>query len=237
MFLAINPCCRHGRGHTFNPSQVNYRANVRALQLCGVTHILAATACGSLKEDIKPGDLVLVDSFIDRLLVIMLTESAMLLLVLLVCRTTKRDQTFHEMDSSTGGGFGTCCHIPMSPAFCLETRQALLKAAENNFASGVHFGGTVVAIEGPRFSSKAESRLYKSWGCDVINMTTVPEVRSSLIFSSSFHAFAFVGTTGRGKVLRDFSILLASEARSTASSIRTVPAPTGIRYWHATKEV
>ncbi|XP_059099168.1 S-methyl-5'-thioadenosine phosphorylase-like [Tigriopus californicus] len=144
---------RHGKGHKINPSEVNYRANIRAMEKLGVTHILASTACGSLRENYKPGDFVILDSFIDR--------------------TTKRAQTFH--DQASGPNFGRVCHIPMSPAFCDASREIVV-ATGKKLGLTIHESGTMVTIEGPRFSSKAESLMFQQWGGHVINMTTVPEV-------------------------------------------------------------
>ena len=138
---------RHGAQHRVMPSLVNYRANIWALKEAGVTHVLATTACGSLREAIQPGHLVMVDQFIDR--------------------TTRRIQTFYEGHQ--------VCHIPMSEPFCPRLRALLNEEAA---ALGIphHEAGTVVTIEGPRFSSKAESRMFRAWGGDVVNMSTVPEV-------------------------------------------------------------
>ncbi|TRY74552.1 hypothetical protein TCAL_01347 [Tigriopus californicus] len=140
---------RHGKGHKINPSEVNYRANIRAMEKLGVTHILASTACGSLRENYKPGDFVILDS------------------------TTKRAQTFH--DQASGPNFGRVCHIPMSPAFCDASREIVV-ATGKKLGLTIHESGTMVTIEGPRFSSKAESLMFQQWGGHVINMTTVPEV-------------------------------------------------------------
>ncbi len=138
---------RHGKKHTIYPTAVNFRANVWALKSIGCTHVIATTACGSLREEIQPGHLVFVDQFIDR--------------------TTKRPSTFYDKDK--------VCHIPMADPFCFKLRSVLIEVAERLGISH-HRRGTVVTIEGPRFSTKAESHLFRSWGCDVINMTTVPEV-------------------------------------------------------------
>jgi len=137
---------RHGRGHTIYPSAVNFRANIWALKELYCTHVLATTACGSLREEIKPGHLVILDQFIDR--------------------TTKRASTFYDRDR--------VCHIPMGDPFCPGLRELLVDGARR-LGLEHHPRGTVVTIEGPRFSTKAESFLFRSWGCDVINMTTVPE--------------------------------------------------------------
>jgi len=165
---------RHGQGHKFNPSEVNYRANLRALHKEGCTHILAATCCGSLREDYAPGDFVLVDSFIDR--------------------TTKRSQTFHDQKSANQSSeFGTVCHIAMHPSFCPKTRPAIIEAAKSlKMDKNFKETGTVVTIEGPRFSSRAESFMFRSWKADVINMTTVPEVVLAKELGMSYNAIAMV---------------------------------------------
>lgn len=138
---------RHGKNHSINPSNVNYRANVMALKEQQCTHIIATTACGSLRDEIIPGHLVFPDQFIDR--------------------TTKRHSTFYDA--------GKVCHIPMAEPFCGKLRKLLAgTAAEMNLEH--HKKGTVVTIEGPRFSTKAESNLFRQWNCDIINMSTVPEV-------------------------------------------------------------
>lgn len=138
---------RHGKGHKIMPTNVNNQANIMALKDQGCTHILATTACGSLREEIAPGDFVLLDQFIDR--------------------TTKRKSTFYEKDK--------VCHIPMAEPFCPQLR-ALLKKTCEELSLIHHDKGTVITIEGPRFSTKAESIMFRQWGADVINMSTVPEV-------------------------------------------------------------
>ncbi|MFH1400398.1 MAG: S-methyl-5'-thioadenosine phosphorylase [Nanoarchaeota archaeon] len=137
---------RHGEQHTIIPSLVNSRANIWAMKDLGVTHILAPTACGSLREEIAPGHLVMIDQFIDR--------------------TTKRDQTFYEGNQ--------VAHIGMADPFC-EKLRSTLNAAATKLGLAHHDKGTMVTIEGPRFSTRAESHLFRAWGADVINMTTVPE--------------------------------------------------------------
>jgi len=139
---------RHGIRHQLSPSQVNYRANIHALKQAGVTHIIASTACGSLREEIGRGDLVIVDQFIDF--------------------TRHRDITFH--DSFENGAI----HTAMAEPFDAKMRRVIFETAvELNLKA--HFGGTVVTIEGPRFSTKAESRMFRIWGADVINMSVAPE--------------------------------------------------------------
>ena len=138
---------RHGRKHSIMPGNVNYRANIMALKEQGCTHIIATTACGSLREHIEPGHLVFIDQFIDR--------------------TTKRHCTFYDV--------GEVCHIPMAEPFCNRLRELMIQSAERLGYDYVN-RGTMVTIEGPKFSSKAESNMYRQWGADVINMSTVPEV-------------------------------------------------------------
>ncbi|XP_058832570.1 S-methyl-5'-thioadenosine phosphorylase [Topomyia yanbarensis] len=142
---------RHGRNHSIMPSNVNYRANIWAMKSLGCTHLIVSTATGSLQEKICPGDIVIPDNFIDR--------------------TTKRTQTFYDGNELLVG----VCHIPMEPAFCSRTREILIETAKE-LGIGVHDKGTVVTIEGPRFSSKGESNLFRQWGADLVNMTLVPEV-------------------------------------------------------------
>ncbi len=137
---------RHGPGHTINPTNVNYRANIWAMKELGVTHILAPSAVGSLKEEYRPGELVFTDQFIDR--------------------TTKRSSTFYET--------GQVAHIGIAEPTCLEIRNVLSETAEE-LGLEFHYEGTCVIIEGPRFSTKAESKMFRMWGGDIIGMTMVPE--------------------------------------------------------------
>lgn len=149
------PCvllARHGRKHTIMPTNVNYRANLWALKEKGCTHVVVSTACGSLQEHIKPGDFVIIDQFIDR--------------------TTKRHQTFYDGADNHPPGI---LHLPMDTPFCGDTRKLLLDSCQE-LGYTAHPTGTMMTIEGPRFSSKAESKMFRQWGGDVINMTTVPEV-------------------------------------------------------------
>ena len=137
---------RHGKKHTIRPTDVNSRANIFALKKLGVTRILAPSAVGSLKEDYKPGDVVFVDQFIDR--------------------TTKREQSFYTGEK--------VCHISVAEPMCPELRRTLIATAKN-IGIRAHDTGTYVCIEGPRFSTKAESKLFRSWDADIIGMTLVPE--------------------------------------------------------------
>jgi len=138
---------RHGKKHSIMPTNVPNQANIHALKEQGCTHIIVTTACGSLREEIKPLDFVFIDQFIDR--------------------TTKRKSTFYEKDH--------VAHIPMAEPFCFDLRNLLGETADELGLSN-HKKGTIVTIEGPRFSTKAESNLFRQWNADVINMSTVPEV-------------------------------------------------------------
>src|SRR5437763_6291283 len=144
--LAVVFVPRHGRGHFHSPSSINYRANIDALKRIGVTDILSLSACGSLREDLPPGHFMVVDQFIDR--------------------TFARDKSFF--------GEGLVAHVSMAQPTCNRLAQAVHECAQ---AAGfpIKFGGTYIAMEGPQFSSLAESNLYRSWGCDVIGMTNMPE--------------------------------------------------------------
>ena len=139
---------RHGRGHVQTPSTINYRANIDALKRAGVTDVISVSACGSLKEDLSPGTFVMVDQFIDR--------------------TFAREKTFF--------GPGFVGHVPMAHPVCAALKLALGEAARE---AGIRHatGGTYICIEGPQFSTLAESELYRSWGCSVIGMTAMPEAK------------------------------------------------------------
>jgi 5'-methylthioadenosine phosphorylase len=139
---------RHGKKHQYSPSQVNNRANIQALKDIGVTHIIATTACGSLKQEIERGDFVLLDQFIDF--------------------TRFRKNTF--ADSFENGPV----HTPMAEPFDADLRNSIYEKTKQ-LGLKTHADGTVITIEGPRFSTKAESKMFKAWGADVINMSTAPE--------------------------------------------------------------
>lgn len=139
---------RHGVGHRFSPGTINYRANVCALKMIGAEWIVSISAVGSLKEDIRPGDLVIVDQFIDR--------------------TKFRPQTFFE------GGF--VAHIAFAEPVCKGLAGILYDSAKS-LGIKVHSGGTYLCMEGPAFSTRAESRLHRAWGADLIGMTNMPEAK------------------------------------------------------------
>jgi 5'-methylthioadenosine phosphorylase len=139
---------RHGRGHIQSPTSINYRANIDALKRAGVTDVISVSACGSFKEELAPGTFVIVDQFIDR--------------------THAREKSFF--------GPGFVAHVSMAHPTCAKLSKALGEAArEIGIKHAV--GGTYLAMEGPQFSSLAESNLYRSWGCSVIGMTAMPEAK------------------------------------------------------------
>ncbi|HSN84681.1 MAG TPA: S-methyl-5'-thioadenosine phosphorylase [Polyangiales bacterium] len=140
---------RHGRGHRIPPHRINYRANVLALKMAGAEQVLSLSAVGSMKEDIHPGDMVVVDQFIDR--------------------TRHRADTFFDDD-------GVVAHVGFAEPIDAQLAAALCDAAKKAGAT-VHEGGVYLCMEGPQFSTVAESRLYRSWGVSVIGMTNLPEAR------------------------------------------------------------
>ena len=146
--LPIRFLPRHGRGHRISPTEINYRANIDAMKRTGVTDLVSISACGSLKEHLPPGHFVLVDQFIDR--------------------TFAREKTFFTS--------GMVAHVsvadPVSPLLVDALEQAV-----KNEAIPYQRGGTYIVMEGPQFSTRAESNLYRSWGCDVIGMTNMPEAK------------------------------------------------------------
>lgn len=140
---------RHGPGHVFSPTAVPYRANIYALKHLGVTHIIASGATGSLREEIPPRDLVIPDQVIDK--------------------THRRSATYFDEQ-------GVAAHVELSEPFCPRLRKALL-ASSGSVKCTVHDGGTYVCMEGPGFSTVAESRMHRSWGGDLIGMTCMPEAK------------------------------------------------------------
>ena len=154
---------RHGRGHRLLPSELNYRANIFGFKKLGVTHLLGITAVGSLKEDIPPCDMVIPDQLFDR--------------------TRNRIGTFF--------GEGIAAHIPFAEPFCPDLSDLLYKSASSQTAA-VHKGGTLVCIEGPAFSTRAESLLYKKWGIDIIGMTTLQEAKLAREAQICYAALAMV---------------------------------------------
>lgn len=140
---------RHGRGHRLLPSEVNYRANIYALKKLGVEQVISVSAVGSMKEEIVPGHIVIPDQFFDR-------------------TTGRRDSTFF--------GEGVVGHVQFADPICGQLANTLTLAAKEVGAT-VHQGGTYICMEGPQFSTRAESRIYRSWGVDIIGMTNISEAR------------------------------------------------------------
>lgn len=139
---------RHGRGHKISPSNINYRANIDAMKRAGVTDIVSISACGSFRDEMAPGDFVIVDQFIDR--------------------TFARKKTFFDDD--------VVAHVSVAHPTCGELSN-VVEAGAAGIDVKIHRGGTYLAMEGPQFSTLAESHMYRSWGCDVIGMTNMPEAK------------------------------------------------------------
>ena len=139
---------RHGRGHRLSPTELPARANIYALKSLGVRRVISVSAVGSLREEIRPLDMVVPDQLIDR--------------------TLGRPRTFF--------GEGVVAHVGMAEPYCPELRSAL-RVSGGRAGATVHDGGTLVVIEGPQFSTRAESHMYRSWGADIIGMTALPEAR------------------------------------------------------------
>jgi 5'-methylthioadenosine phosphorylase len=137
---------RHGRGHRILPTEVNARANIYALKMLGVERVLSVSACGSLREELAPRHIVIPDQVFDR--------------------TRGRPLTFF--------GNGLVAHVGLAEPFCAEFSRLVYEAVQQSGAT-VHKGATFVTVEGPRFSTKAESKLFRQWGCDIIGMTAIPE--------------------------------------------------------------
>jgi 5'-methylthioadenosine phosphorylase len=140
---------RHGHGHHIAPHRINYRANVCALKMLGATHLVSLSAVGSMREAIRPGDVVVANQLIDM--------------------TRQRPSTFFDQ--------GIVAHVSMADPVCPHLSAAAIRAGERAKAPRVHTRGTYICIEGPQFSSRAESELYRSWGVDVIGMTAMPEAK------------------------------------------------------------
>ncbi|MEO8115131.1 MAG: S-methyl-5'-thioadenosine phosphorylase [Phenylobacterium sp.] len=193
---------RHGRGHPLSPDGINYRANIDALKRAGVTDLISVSACGSLREELPPGAFVLVDQFVDR--------------------TAQRAASFF--------GNGLVAHVSMADPVSPDLVAALARAAA---AEGipVTLGGTYVAIEGPQFSTRAESRLYRSWGCDVIGMTNLPEARLAREAELCYATLAMVtdydawrdGTASVPEILQVMAGNLGKAQRLLARLISSLP--------------
>lgn len=154
---------RHGRAHQFGPADVPARANFWAFKALGVRQVVSVSAVGSMREDIHPLDLVVPDQVMDR--------------------TVGRARTFFDE--------GVVAHVSLADPFCVPTRAALVDAARS-ITNRVHDGGTYICIEGPQFSTRAESRIYRQWGVDIIGMTAMPEVRLAREAGLCFAVLALV---------------------------------------------
>lgn len=154
---------RHGKGHRLSPTSVPYRANIDALKRMGCTDVLSISACGSLQEQYAPGDFVMVDQYIDR--------------------TFAREKSFF--------GPGMVAHVSVADPVCVRLSKLAGDAAETAGAK-VHRGGTYLVMEGPQFSSRAESHMYRAWGCDVIGMTNMPEAKLAREAELPYATFAMV---------------------------------------------
>lgn len=191
---------RHGRGHVHSPTSVPYRANIDALKRLGCTDILAVSAVGSLRPDYLPGEFVLVDQFIDR--------------------TFAREKSFF--------GAGCVAHVSLAHPTCPRLSAAVLAAAQ---LAGVttHQGATYIAMEGPQFSTLAESRLYRAWGADVIGMTAMPEAKLAREAEICYASLAMITDfdcwhEGRKAVeVTDVLKTLSSNAAAARATIQALP--------------
>ncbi len=181
---------RHGRGHRLTPSEVNYRANIFALKLLGVERVIAVSACGSLREDYAPGHIVIPDQIYDH--------------------TKDRPRTFF--------GEGLVAHIGVADPFCPTLSQQLFEAVRSTGAT-THQGGAFITIEGPRFSTKAESNTFRKWGMSLVGMTTSPEAFLAREAELCYACMAHV---------TDYDVWHVSEEAVTVEMvIRTITANTG----------
>lgn len=183
---------RHGRGHKVPPHAINYRANICALKLAGATHLVSVSAVGSMKEEIRPGDLVCVDQFIDL--------------------TRRRITTFFDA--------GIAAHVSFSDPVC-ELLAAALASAGERAGAKVHRGGTYVCMDGPQFSTRAESLVYRSWGVSVIGMTGMPEAKLAREAELPFATLALATDydcwhTGEGNVTVEAVVAVLRENVSVA---------------------
>ena len=181
---------RHGKKHAIRPTDVNSRANIFALKKLGVQRVLAPSTVGSLKEEYKPSDIVFVDQFIDR--------------------TTRREQSFYTEKQ--------VCHISVAEPMCPEVRRTLIAVAKD-LGISAHGTGTYVCIEGPRFSTKAESRMFRMWGADVVGMTLVPEC---VLAREAELCYATIATVTDYDVWKDHPVCVDDIVRTMRSNIENV---------------
>ena len=208
---------RHGRGHRLLPSEINFRANVFGMKQLGVTHLVSVSTAGSLKEEIHPGELVIPDQFIDR--------------------TFKRPETFF--------GDGIVVHVSLADPVCANLASALAKASREDGVV-IHEGGTYICMEGPQFSTRAESNLYRSFGASVISMTAMQEARlareaemcyAALVLVTDYDCWhESVAAVDIGEILRVMRLnveraqgAVAILARRIAARARTCACPNALR--------
>ena len=196
---------RHGRGHVHAPSTIPYRANIDAFKRLGVSDIISVSACGSFREEMAPGDFVIIDQFIDR--------------------TFAREKSF----------FGTGCvgHVSVAHPTCARLGAACLETAKAAGVN-VHDGGTYLAMEGPQFSAIAESKMYReSWGCDVIGMTNMPEAKLAREAEICYASVAMITDydswhPGHGAVdINQIFAVLTGNAGKARTLVRDLPARLG----------
>ncbi len=181
---------RHGKKHTIRPTDVNSRANIFALKKLGVQYILASSTVGSLREEYKPGDVVFIDQFIDR--------------------TTRREQSFYTENK--------VCHISVAEPMCPELRRTLISVAKG-MGIRMHTVGTYVCVEGPRFSTKAESRMFRTWGADVVGMTLVPEC---VLAREAEICYASISTVTDYDVWKDHPVSVDEVIKTMRANIENV---------------
>lgn len=160
---------RHGRGHRISPTRLNYRANIWGFKSLGVEYLISISACGSLKEELAPGHIVVPDQLVDR----------------------TRLRTLSFFDDPDTGTDGLVVHVSLADPFCPTLSQVCYEAVAAT-GNPVHQGGSLVVIEGPRFSTKAESRIFRQWGCDIIGMTAIPEAQLAREAGMSYAAMVHV---------------------------------------------
>jgi 5'-methylthioadenosine phosphorylase len=199
---------RHGKGHRILPTEINFRANIHGMKQLGVECLVSVSTAGSMKEHIKPGDLVVPNQFIDR--------------------TFKRPQTFF--------GDGVVAHVSLADPVCPLLARDLATAARSVGAM-IHEGGTYLCIEGPQFSTRAESNLYRSWGVDVISMTAMQEARlareaelcyATLVLVTDYDCWhESVSAVDIGEILRVMSLNVATAQKAVALLARSLGARGG----------
>ncbi|HMK95514.1 MAG TPA: S-methyl-5'-thioadenosine phosphorylase [Candidatus Limnocylindrales bacterium] len=181
---------RHGKKHTIRPTDINVRANIFALKKLGVKRILAPSTVGSLREEYHPGEIVFCDQFIDR--------------------TTRREESFYTKNK--------VCHITVAEPMCPELRANIIAVAKK-MGIKMHETGTYVCIEGPRFSTKAESKMYKQWGADVVGMTLVPEC---VLAREAEICYASISTVTDYDVWKDHPVCVDDVVKIMKTNIQNV---------------